>query len=367
MSRIPTQSPGSSRLLVPLALLLGLSAPAGAQPIEAPGEVTVRRPEQVQVTDHLESTGTFESSASANIVARVDGVLESIHFRDGSLVGKGTPLFSIQRDTYEEQLKLYEAQLAQAQSEYARQLRLIAKDATSQTRVESWRAKRDEAAANTALARINLGYTEVSAPFAGQMGRHLVDAGNLVGPNTGTTNLAQIQQINPMYLYFSLNAPDALEVRRRLLPQVDPKTPATGVLPVRAALGSATDYSYQGRLDYIDPGVDSGSGTIQLRAVFDNPDAALVPGLFARVRVPLGQPIERLAIPNRAVEQDQAGAYVLVVDAQDRVQKRRVQVGGQQGELRVVTSGLTPQDRVIVAGLAYAREGQTVKVKEAGQ
>jgi RND family efflux transporter MFP subunit len=367
MIRIPIRFSNRSLLLVALGLLLGLSAQLGAQQIEEPGQVTVRRPERIPVTDHLESTGTFEASASANIVARVDGVLEAIHFRDGSLVEKGTPLFSIQRDTYEEQLKLYEAQLAQAQSEYARQLRLIAKDATSQTRVESWRAKRDEAAANTSLARINLGYTEVSAPFAGQMGRRLVDVGNLVGPNTGTTELAQLQQINPIYLYFSLNAPDALEVRRLLLPQVNPKSPAVATLPVQAALGSAADYGYKGRLDYIDPGVDSGSGTIQLRAVFDNPDVALLPGLFARVRVPLGQPIERLAVPNRSVQQDQAGAYVLVVDAKDRVQKRRVQLGQQEGELRAVNAGLTAQDRVIVTGLAYAREGETVEVKEEGR
>ena len=137
--------------------LLWLMSPAVAQQSASAVQVTVSKPSRTTVTNHLESTGTFEASASAKIVARVDGMLEAVHFLDGSAVAKGASLFSIQRNTYEEQMKLYQAQLTRAQTEYARQLRLIAKDATSQTRVESWRAKRDEAAANTELAKINLG------------------------------------------------------------------------------------------------------------------------------------------------------------------------------------------------------------------
>lgn len=327
-------------------------------------EVTVTRPVQTSVTDHLDSTGTFASSATVKIIARVDGILESVHFQDGSTVKKGERLFSIQRDTYEQQLKLYQAQLSQAQSEYARQLRLISQDATSQTRVESWRAKRDEAAANTALAKINLGYTEIRAPFAGSIGRRLVDAGNLVGPNTGTTELAVLQRIDPIYFYFSINAPDAVEIQRRLLAGGKSKGSSSGNTPVHLALGNDADYRYTGKLDFVDTGIDQSSGTIQLRAVFDNPDGLFIPGLFARIRIGLGQPVQRLAVPNRAVEQDQAGAYVLVVDTQDVVRQRRIQTGEQEGDTRVVTSGLSPSDRIIIKGLAYAQPGQKVKVSE---
>jgi len=336
-----------------------------AQQAAAPNEVTVQRPKPAAVSEHLDATGTFEASATANIVARVDGVLEAVHFRDGSRVAKGAPLFSIQRNTYEQQLKLYQAQLSQAQSEYARQLRLISQDATSQTRVESWRAKRDEADANTQLAAINLGYTEISAPFAGQLGARLVDAGNLVGPNTGVTQLVALQQVDPIYLDFSINAPDALGVRRRLMAQDDDPMKQVGTLPVLVAIGNDSDYPYQGTLDYVAPGVDQSSGTIQLRAVLDNPDGLFVPGLFARVRIRFGSPIQHLAVPNRAVERDQAGAFVLVVDDQDVVRQKRIQVGEQKGESRVVTGGLDATDRIIVKGLAYARPGQKVKVLEA--
>lgn len=349
---------------VVLAAMLSFAPDGNAQQAASPDEVTVTRPVQTEVTDYLDSTGTFASSATANIVARVDGMLESIHFQDGSTVKKGERLFSIQRDTYEQQLKLYQAQLSQAESEYARQLRLISQDATSQTRVESWRAKRDEAAANTELAKINLGYTEIDAPFTGLIGRHLVDAGNLVGPNAGVTQLAVLQQVDPIYFYFSINAPDATGVRRQLLALEDPKGAQTGKASVRLALGNAADYRYGGELDFVDTGIDQSSGTIQLRAVFDNPDGLFVPGQFARIRIGLGQPVQQLAVPNRAVERDQAGSFVLVVDGQDVVRQRRVRTGGQEGDMRVVTGGLSPSDRVIVKGLAYAQPGRKVQVSE---
>ncbi len=360
--------PSRFTVAVVLAAALGLAPHGHAQHVASPDEVTVMRPVQTEVTDNLESTGTFAASATANIVARVDGLLESVHFADGATVKKGERLFSIQRDTYEQQLKLYQAQLSQAESEYARQLRLISQDATSQTRVESWRAKRDEAAANTELAKINLGYTEISAPFSGPIGRRLVDPGNLVGPNTGVTQLAVLQRVDPIFFYFSINAPDATGMRRRLLALEAPEGSQTasqpGNGPVHLALGNEADYRYAGRLDFVDTGIDQSSGTIQLRAVFDNPDGTFVPGQFGRIRIGLGQPVARLAVPNRAVEQDQAGAYVLVVDEQDVVRQRRVQTGGQEGDLRIVTGGLSPSERVIIKGLAYAQPGRKVKVSE---
>lgn len=350
-----------------LTAILWLVPQANAQQSASPVDVAVTKPSRTSVVDHLESTGTFEASATAKIVARVDGTLEVVHFRDGSSVVKGESLFSIQRNTYEEQLKLYQAQLAQAQSEYARQLRLISKDATSQTRVESWRAKRDEAAANTQLAKINLGYTEIRAPFGGNIGKRLVDAGNLVGPNSGVTELAVLDQVDPIYLYFSINAPNSPEIRRRVLGSDLRTEPRGKDVKVQVALGNDADYRYVGSLDFVDTSIDESSGTIQLRAVLDNANSLFIPGQFARVKLDFGQPANRLVVPNRAVERDQAGAYVLIVDDQDIVRRKRVQVGEQQGEMRVINGGISADDRIIVKGLAYARPGKKVKVTEAKQ
>ena len=144
-----------------------------------------------------------------------------------------------------------------------------------------------------------------------------MDAGNLVGPNSGVTELVSLQKVDPIYLYFSINAPDALAVRRQLLTEGAGAGSQIGKTPVQVALGNDNDYRYSGRLDYVAPGIDESSGTIQLRAILDNPDRLFVPGLFARVRVDFGQPVSRLMVPNRAVERDQAGPYVLVVDADD--------------------------------------------------
>jgi len=350
-----------------LTAILWLFPQAHAQQSATPVDVGVTKPSQTSVVDHLESTGTFEASATAKIVARVDGTLEAVHFRDGSAVAKGESLFSIQRNTYEEQLKLYQAQLAQAQSEYARQLRLISKDATSQTQVERWRAKRDEAAANTELAKINLGYTEIRAPFGGNIGKRLVDAGNLVGPSSGVTELAVLDQVDPIYLYFSINAPNSPEIRRRVLGGDLRTGPQGKDVKVQVALGNDGNYRYEGSLDFVDTSIDESSGTIQLRALLDNANGLFIPGQFAQVKLDFGQPASRLLVPNRAVDRDQVGPFVLIVDDQDIVRRKRVQVGEKQGNLRVINGGLGTDDLVIVKGLAYARPGEKVKVTEAKQ
>lgn len=334
-----------------------LAAGAVAQTAQ-PLQVSVELPTVISASDHLDSTGTFAASATVKIVARVDGYLEKIGFDDGSKVEKGELLFQIERDTYEEQVKLYKAQYDRAETEYQRQLRLIDQSATSQTRVESWQAQRDGAAANLRLAQINLGYTEVRAPFAGLIGERLVDVGNFVGPSGGVTQLAEVQQIDPIYLNFSISAPDALGIRSQLIATDGQQKGAT----VKVAVGQSKDFKYAGTLDYVDHGIDQSSGTIRLRAVLDNHDALFLPGQFARVEIPLGAPSTRLTVPNRAVQRDQVGDYVLVVDDKSVIRQKRVRAGEQQGEARVILDGLSRDDRVVVKGLAYGRPGETVTV-----
>lgn len=165
------------------------------------------------VTDYLQTTGSVSAFKTVDLVARVEGYLRSVDFKDGSIVKAGTLLFVIEPEPYQAKLASQQAQLLDAQSEYDRQLRMIKQNATSQANVEKWLSQRDQAAAAVTLAKINLGYTRISAPFDGRVDRHLVDPGNLVGSAGTATKLATIEQIDPAYVYFSINERDLLRVR----------------------------------------------------------------------------------------------------------------------------------------------------------
>ena len=191
------------------SLLAGCGKP-GQVGKQGPPSVTVSRPQQEQVTDYLDLTGTVAPTRSVDLVARVTGYLESVHFEDGAMVKEGDLLFVIEPEPYKQQLALAEASLVRAKAEYERQLSLIRSNATSRANVEKWLSDRDQAVAQVELAKINLSYTSVTAPFSGRMGRHLVDPGNLVGPSVNT-KLANIEEIEPIYVYFSLNERDALK------------------------------------------------------------------------------------------------------------------------------------------------------------
>jgi membrane fusion protein, multidrug efflux system len=322
----------------------------------APPPVTVALPRSEPVTDYIDLSGTAAAFQSVDLVARVPGYLQSVNFTDGAFVKARQLLFVIEPAPYEEQLKLAEAALLQAQSEYDRQQELVKQNATSVANVEKWQSQRDQAAAQVALAKINLGYTRVTAPFDGRIGRHLVDVGNMVG-TTGDTKLATEDQIIPIYVYFNLNERDTLRIRNAMREQgMDPLS-SVGKTPVLVGLQNETGYPHQGTLDFINTGVSTSSGTLQLRAVFTNDDKALIPGVFARVRLPLGGPRPMLVVPNLAVGNDQEGDYVLVVVADDIVARCSVVKGPLTGSDRGIVSGLTAEDRVIVNGLSNARPG----------
>ena len=238
---------------------------------------------------------------------------------------------------------------------------LIEANATSTSTVESWQSQRDAAAANTQLAQINLSYTHISAPFAGRIGRRQVDEGNLVG-NGGATQLATLEQLKPMYVYFNVNERDLLRIRQQVAARHMTKLP--DVVPVEVGLQTDPDYPYQGTLDFVDTGLNTSSGTLQVRASFPNDDGRLLPGLFVKVRVATGPPYPMLAVPDVAVGHDQAGPYVLVVDAQSLVNQRHVQIGAVQNGLRAITQGRAVEDRVVVDGLLNAAPGNRVTVLE---
>jgi membrane fusion protein, multidrug efflux system len=350
-----------SSILICLFAILALFLTGCGKSTTAPAAppVTVAYPRTEPVTGYLDLSGTVAASQSVDLVARIPGYLQSVNFTDGTYVDAGQLLFVIEPAPYEEQLKLAEAALLQAQSEYDRQQELVKQNATSVANVEKWQSQRDQAAAQVALAKINLGYTRVTAPFTGRLGRHLVDPGNMVGV-TGDTKLATLDQIMPIYVYFSLNERDVLDFRAAMRERGVTPTQAMGTAPVLVGLQNETGFPHRGVLDFADRGVSTSSGTLQLRAVFTNEDKVLFPGLFARVRLPYGEPLPTLVVPNRVIGNDQQGDYVLVVGPGDIVARRSVVKGAMYGSDCAITGGLTATDRVVVNGLVNARPGNKV-------
>ncbi|MFO1452713.1 MAG: efflux RND transporter periplasmic adaptor subunit [Opitutaceae bacterium] len=330
----------------------------------APPVVWVRQPVLEPVAEHLDLTGTVAASRSVDLVARVSGYLEAVRFQEGGLVESNQVLFVIEPEPYRQQLALNQAALDQAQSEYERQLDLIRQNATSKANVEKWLSSRDQAKAQVELAKINLGYTEVRAPFAGRIGRRLVDPGNLVGAG-GATKLATLEQLRPIYVDFSVNERDALYLRDKLRALGLQLKSGVGSATVLVGLNNETGYPHRGVLDFTDNDVSSSTGTLGLRAVFPNEDRLLFPGLFARVRIPLGDPKPMPVIPQEALGNDPLGDYVLVVGPDSVVTRRSVVRGPLTGDGCAIRSGLSEGDRVVVQGLMNARPGEAVTAREA--
>ncbi len=358
-----------------LALALALAAcddEKNAYVPPPPPGVTVATPLQQPVTDYLELTGSTVAFQSVDLVARVEGYLQSIDFADGAAVTQGEQLFVIEPAPYQAKVdqstaavEQQQASLTAAELEYERQQRLVKDNATATASVEQAKSSRDsaqaavdQATADLTVAQINLGYTKVAAPFAGRMGRHLIDVGNLVGYGSPTT-LANIAQIDPLYVYFTLNEIDVLKVNASMRAEGIDKAPV-GTLPVFVGLQTEQGYPHQATLDFVDNTLDTSTGVLQLRAKLPNPDRFFVPGLFVRVRVPLGKPAPGLFVPEAAVGYDQGGHYLLLVGADNKVERRTVEIGVKDGALRQIAKGLTAADKVVINGLQLAVPGSAV-------
>jgi RND family efflux transporter MFP subunit len=334
------------------------------EPPKPPPPVTVAHPAERPVTEYVDLTGTVGASKSVQLVARVSGYLDSVNFTDGSFVDAGQLLFLIEPQQYEQQVALNEANLLQCQSEYDRQLELVKQQATSKSNVEKWLSSRDQAKAQLELAKINLGYTRVTAPFAGRIGARQVDPGNLVGASSATV-LATVEQLQPIYVNFSMNERDALHFHQEMQRLGMAVKANVGKTPVLVGLHTEKGYPHQGVLDFVDNEISTSTGTIALRGLLKNEDRALFPGLFARVRIPLGEPHPMLVIPNASIGNDQQGDFVYVVEAGDVVARRSIERGPLTDEGCAIRSGLTAQDQVIVNGLLNARAGEKVTPTQA--
>jgi RND family efflux transporter MFP subunit len=336
-----------------------------------PPKVSVATPLQQPVTRYLEATGNTVAVNSANLVARVQGFVQEIKYRDGDFVKKGTTLFVIEPEPY--QLKLKQSQAAEAgaqasvrqtEAEYQRQSDLASRQVASRAALENATAARDssqanlqQAEVNTRLAAINVDYTQVSAPFDGIVSARQVSVGELVGAGSATV-LATIVQSDPIYVNFSINEKDVQRIRTELLRRGVTLDQLRSI-SVEVGLQSERDYPHHGTLEYISPTVNQGPGTLTLRGVFANQSRALLPGYFVRVRIP-GQAQPALLVPDVALGSDQGGRYLLVVNAENIVEQRKVETGPNVGELRVIESGLKPDDRVVVGGALRAVVGQRV-------
>lgn len=362
-----------------LAMALGGCKPENKFVAPPPSEVSVAKPLQQNVRPFVELTGNTAAIATVDLVARVEGFLDSIDYKDGTFVKKGDLLFQIEPTTYDAKVKQADAELAstkallvQAQAEFVRQETLLKQNVSAQNTFDQAKAKRDSAqanvennSANLVIAQTNLGYTKVTAPFDGVVTNHLVSVGELVGSST-PTKLATIIQLDPIYVTFNMSEQQVLDIRAKLRAAgINPGEEIKRV-PIEIGLMTEQGYPHKGHLDYASPSIDSTTGTVLVRGIFDNPNRALLPGFFVRVRVPTDiKDKAALLVPDRILAEDQAGKYVLVVGKDDTVEQRRVTAGMLlPGGLRVIDSGLKPDDRVVVSTNGRAIPGRKVTPKD---
>lgn len=372
------RTPSSNRLLIVMVAVAALATVAGgvaglkslnAQPAAAaapppatPVSVATVTESDVAIWD--EFSGRLEAIERVDIRSRVAGALQSAHFREGAMVKQGDLLITIDPAPYAAEVDRAEAQVVAAQarvtytkSEQERARRLWEDSAIAQRELDERVNAQREAAANlrgaqAALqsARLNLGYTRVRAPVAGRVGRLEITVGNLVASGPGAAVLTTLVSISPIYASFEA---DEQVVSRALRSELSR-------IPVQMGTAATADTPYKGQLQLVDNQVDAKSGTVRLRAVFDNKDGTLLPGQFARVRMGQSNSSAALLISERAIGTDQSKKFVMVVGEDNKAQYREVTLGASANGLRIVTAGLQPGERIVVNGLQRVRPGSLV-------
>jgi RND family efflux transporter MFP subunit len=360
------------------ALLL---ASCGARPAAAPPppKVKVVQPVAREITEWDEFTARLDAVESVEVRPRVSGYLQSIHFQDGAIVQKGDLLFLIDPRPYEAalhrteaEIELAKSRLALARKNFARAADLLKSHAISQeesdireSNVRQAEASVEEAQAAVDAARLDVEFTRVSAPIGGRVGRKLVTEGNLINGGVGTqgTLLTTIVSLDPIYAYFEADEGSLLKYNR--LARLGQRPSSRDYKnPVHVALADEEGFPHPGVMDFVDNQVDRGTGTIVGRALLPNSDLSLLPGLFARLRLPGSGQYQAILVPDEAIGSDQSQKFVFLVDGESKAQYRTVKIGPLVDGLRVVREGVGPEDRVIVAGLQRVRPGLKVDAQQ---
>lgn len=362
-----------ARLFCIALVLVGCQRQPNTSPKFVPPRVTVTYPVQKELVDYKNFTGRIEAMETVEVRTRVRGFLVRILFQEGSQVKKNELLYEIDPRTFEADVARAEAEVRRlaaelqlAISEADRATRLLKSGALTaeehQQRIttrETTAAQLKQAEAVLANSQLELSFTNIYSPIDGRIGRTLVTVGNLVGYSEPTL-LTTIVKLQPIYVYFEVPERDFLEYQTMMREEgIGGATDRT--IPVYVGLDTEDGYPHQGVVDFRDSRVDSGTGTLEVRGELPNTNLMLIPGLYARVRVPIGRPRQHLLVPEEAVQVDQRGQYVLVVGADKRVEYRPVQTGATHDHLVVIEQGLKPGNQVVINGLQRARPGSTVE------
>jgi RND family efflux transporter MFP subunit len=346
----------------------------------APPIVTVAQPIVREIRDYDEYAGRFSAVEAVDVRARVRGYLDSIGFKDGDEVKKGQLLFQIDPRPFEAAVKIAEGQLdvvkarrVKADADVKRYKDLVPKGAATAQDLDKAIGELGEAEAGIRAAeaeleraRLEVVYAKVTAPIDGIVSRAMLTVGNLIGASgTGEQLLTTIVSVDPIQVYFDVDQRAAQEYRKEAIKRraggPEPKTVRELNIPFQFGLASEEGFPHEGVLDFIDNKVDAATGTIMARGEVKNPNRLFRPGFFARVRVPVSDKYRAVLIADRAIGTQQGQKYVLVVDSKHTVVFRPVKLGALQNDgLRVVTSGLTAEERIVVNGIQRARPGSTV-------
>lgn len=374
---VPALRSTAAQAVLALTVFAGLAVLGGcdsaySQGAEAPPPQVVEVAEVTrrQVTDWDSFTGRFEAVERVALRPRVSGYVEQVSFEEGALVEKGQVLFRIDARPYQARLNRARAELERAEAQYSlagreldRAEQLLRSRAISQEEHDQLVSNRSQAAANLEAARaavesaeLDVDFTRVVAPIAGRVSRAEITVGNYV--TAGQSLLTTVVSVDPIHVVFEGNEQTYLRYSAN---------GGSDGRVVRVGLANERNFPHHGRLDFIDNALDPATGTIRARAVLDNPDGRFAPGLFARVQARGGEPRASTLVAPRAIGTDQDRKYVYVVDAQDTVHYRRVELGELVDGQRVVKSGLQAGERVITAGLARVQPGAVVKPQPAPQ
>ncbi|GAB4367606.1 MAG: MexE family multidrug efflux RND transporter periplasmic adaptor subunit [Kiloniellaceae bacterium] len=345
---------------------------AQQQAAPQPPTVSVAKPVVREVVEDDEFVGRFEAIDEVDIRARVGGYLQKIHFTDGALVAQGDLLFTIDQRPFkaavsqaEAALKIAESQVDYTSKELKRAQELVTRGNISTSTVDERQqafiaAQAQVQGAKAALdsARLDMEYTEIRAPISGRIDRNLISAGNLVVAND--TILTRIVSLDPIYFYFDIDERSFLAYARDARTRGVSLQEGAGALPVRVRLSDARDGPFEGKLDFAENRVDRGTGTMRVRAVFDNPNLIMQPGLFGTINIPGSLPYQGVLVPDEAIAADQDRRLVYVVGEDNKVSPRQVRPGPRLHGYRVIREGLEGNETIVINGLMRVRPGVTV-------